>query len=108
MMFTFPDDCLQDASAGLLALFELKPQETAMWVKSTIEMLPAGSVKPGEGERLFNGIGQKIQNGEMRKIRILLQGMFCYLVVLFWFEDLRFDCSGVWGSGALAANRRYA
>jgi len=73
MMFSFPDDCLQDASAVLLSLFELKPQQTAMWVKGTIEMLPAGSVKAGEGDRLFNAIGQKIQDGEPRKIRMLLQ-----------------------------------
>ena len=39
-------------------------------------MLPAGTIKSGEGDRLINAIAQKIQAGEMRKIRVLLQGEF--------------------------------
>ena len=73
MMFTFPSDCLQDASGVLLALFELAPQQTAQWIKGTIVMLPPGSVKPGEGERLIAAVGEKMQTGQMRKIRTLLQ-----------------------------------
>lgn len=46
-----------------------------MWVKATIEMLPGGTIKAGEGERLLNAIGQKIQTKDIRKIRVLLQGM---------------------------------
>lgn len=75
MMFTFPRDCLQDASAVLLTLFELLPEQTAMWVRGTIAMLPPGSIKAGEGDRLFDAIGQKIQAGDMRKVRVLLQGI---------------------------------
>ena len=74
MMFHFPKDCFPDASGVLLALFELMPREVAIWVKGTIGMLPAGTVKAGEGERLMNAIGQKIQTGDTRKIRVLLQG----------------------------------
>lgn len=74
MMFHFPKDCFQDASGVLRALFELMPQDVAIWVKRTIEMLPAGTVKAGEGERLMNAIGQKIQTGDTRKVRVLLQG----------------------------------
>lgn len=74
MMFHFPNDSFPDASGVLLALFEIMPQEVAIWVKRTIEMLPAGTIKAGEGERLMNAIGQKIQAGETRKVRVLLQG----------------------------------
>lgn len=75
MMFHFPRDCFPDASGVLLALFEIMPHEVAIWVKGTIEMLPAGTIKAGEGERLMNAVGQKIQAGDIRKIRVLLQGM---------------------------------
>ena len=73
MMFLFPRDCLPDASSILLALFEIMPQAVAMWVKNTIQMLPAGTVKPGEGERLMNAMAIKLQQGELRKVRVLLQ-----------------------------------
>lgn len=75
MMFHFPRDCLPDASGVLLALFEILPHEVVIWVKGTIGMLPAGTIKAGEGERLMNAVGQKIQAGDIRKIRVLLQGM---------------------------------
>ena len=76
MMFHFPRDCFPDASGVLLALFEILPQEVAGWIGSTIRMLPQGTVKHGEGERLMASIEQKIQLGDLRKIRVLLQGTF--------------------------------
>lgn len=77
MMFTFPRDCFADASGVLLVMFELMPEQVAVWIKGTIAMLPAGTVKMGEADRLMNAIAQKIQMGDMRKIRVLLQGMCC-------------------------------
>ena len=74
-MFHFPRDCFADASGVLLTLFEVMPQETAIWVKGTIGMLPAGSVKAGEADRLMNGIGQHIHTGDLRKVRVILQGI---------------------------------
>lgn len=74
MMFTFPRDCLADASGVLLVVFELMPEQVAVWVRGTIAMLPAGTVKVGDADRLMNAIAQKIQVGDMRKIRVLLQG----------------------------------
>lgn len=74
MMFHFPRDCFPDASGVLLVLFEIMPQEVAVWVKGTIGMLPAGTVRAAEGDRLMTAIGQKIQSGDPRKIRILMQG----------------------------------
>lgn len=73
MMFTFPEECFPDASAILLAMFGILPQQSADWVDATLKLLPNGSLKVGEAERLMMGIGNKIQQGDMRKIRILLQ-----------------------------------
>lgn len=74
MMFHFPHECLQDASGVLLALFELAPQQTAAWIRGTVAMLPDGSVKPGEGDRLLAAVAERLRSGEMRKIRSLLHG----------------------------------
>lgn len=63
MMFSFPRDCLQDASGVLLALFEILPQETTVWLKGTIGMLPVGSIRVGEADRLMNAVGTKVQGG---------------------------------------------
>lgn len=74
MMFTFPGDCFPDASGVMMTLFELLPQETGAWLQTTLQMLPAGTMKPGEAERLLKNISDKVQSGETRKIRVLLQG----------------------------------
>jgi len=79
MMFHFPRDCFADASGVLLTLFEVLPQETIVWVRGTVGMLPAGSVKAGEADRLINGIRQHIQTGDLRKVRVQLQGTATWL-----------------------------
>ena len=84
MMFHFPRDCFPDASGVLLVLFEIMPQEVAIWVKGTIGMLPAGTVRAAEGDRLMTSIGQKIQAGETRKIRVLMQGASFFSPRLFY------------------------
>ena len=73
MMFHFPRDCLPDAGGALLDLFRQAPAAATGWLRATLAALPAGSLKPGEGERLLNGIAQKVQAGEVRKVRVLLQ-----------------------------------
>ena len=73
MMFSFPRDCIQDASGVLLSLFEILPLQSGVWVKETIGMLPAGSIRAGETDRLMNAVGMKIDAGDVRKVRVLLQ-----------------------------------
>ncbi|EMC93271.1 hypothetical protein BAUCODRAFT_36946 [Baudoinia panamericana UAMH 10762] len=73
MMYTFPQDCFPDASGVLLALFQLLPAEVAQWTGRTVTMLPEGSIAPQEQERLLRNIQQRIESGEVRKIRGLLQ-----------------------------------
>ncbi|OJJ99835.1 hypothetical protein ASPACDRAFT_78759 [Aspergillus aculeatus ATCC 16872] len=73
MMFTFPGECFPDASGVLMSMFELMPEDAGTWLQSTLQMLPAGTMKQGEAERLLKGLFDKIQSGETRKIRVLLQ-----------------------------------
>ena len=73
MMYSFPQDCFPDASGVLLALFQLMPETTAQWIEGTIMLLPPGSVSEQEKNRLGRNIGQRLQSGEIRKIRSLLQ-----------------------------------
>ena len=73
MMFSFPRDCLQDASSVILAMLEIMPQAVVSWVKGTLEKLPPGTLKAGEGERLMNAMATKIQQGEIKKVKVLLQ-----------------------------------
>jgi transportin-3 len=73
MMYSFPQDCFPDASGVLLALFQLMPESTAQWIESTIMLLPQGTVSDQEKNRLGRNIGQRLQSGEIRKIRSLLQ-----------------------------------
>jgi transportin-3 len=73
MMYSFPRDCLPDASGVLLGLFQIMPEQTANWVAGTISMLPQGSVTPQESERLLGNIQQCVQAQEMRRVRTVLQ-----------------------------------
>ncbi|KAK4893633.1 Nuclear import receptor [Elasticomyces elasticus] len=73
MMYTFPADCFPDASGVLLSLFQNLPNETAGWTAKTVGMLPPGSIAPQEQERLLRNIQQRIDSGEQRRIRGLVQ-----------------------------------
>lgn len=73
MMYTFPADCFPDASGVLLALFQLLPGETTGWVARTVGMLPEGSLGPEQRERLVRSLQARVQAGEVRRVRGLLQ-----------------------------------
>ncbi|KAF2124982.1 ARM repeat-containing protein [Dothidotthia symphoricarpi CBS 119687] len=73
MMYSFPEGCFADSSGVLLDLFELMPEQVAAWVASTVSMLPQGSITPQESDRFLNNIRQRIQTGDVRMIRTILQ-----------------------------------
>lgn len=73
LMYTFPEDCYGDASAILLTIFNLAPQAAAQWVQGTLRLLPQGSLKPEEANRLMKGINDKIAQNEVRKVKAILQ-----------------------------------
>jgi transportin-3 len=74
MMYSFPRDCLQDATAILIAMFEILPDQTGLWVKNTIAMMPPGTLKQGEAERVMANMATRVQQGDFRKLRSILQG----------------------------------
>jgi len=73
MMVTFPRDCIPDASGVVLDMFRLIPRETGQWVERTIALLPAGTISSEEQQRLIRNVDQRIQSGEVNRIRPLLQ-----------------------------------
>jgi transportin-3 len=73
MMYSFPEGAFADSSGVLLDLFELMPEQVAQWVANTVSMLPQGSITPQESERFLNNIRQRIQTGDVRMIRTILQ-----------------------------------
>lgn len=73
MMFTFPQDCFPDASGVLLAMFQLQPEATFEWVKTTLQLVPEGSITAPEKEQLLGNISQKVAVKEDRGIRTILQ-----------------------------------
>lgn len=73
LMYSFPEGCFADSSGVLLDLFELMPEQVAGWVQQTVGMLPQGSITPQESERFLNNIRQRIQSGEIRMIKTILQ-----------------------------------
>lgn len=75
MMITFPDDCFTDGSGALLGLFEILPEQTAVWVDKTVRLLPPGTIREAEIDRLMTGIQERLSLGKdgLRKVRSLLQ-----------------------------------
>ena len=73
MMYSFPEGCFADSSGVLLDLFELMPEQVAQWVAGTVAVLPQGSITSQESERFLNNIRQRIQTGDVRMIRTILQ-----------------------------------
>jgi transportin-3 len=58
MMYSFPEDCIPDASGVVLDMLTVLPQQTALWIRATLEQLPAGAIRPQEKEKLAAGIEQ--------------------------------------------------
>lgn len=58
MMYTFPRDCFPDASGVLLSMFQLMPEQVAVWVQGTVNLLPPGSITQQETDRLLTNIKQ--------------------------------------------------
>jgi transportin-3 len=58
MMYTFPEDCIADASGVVLDMLKVLPNETGRWIAETLLQLPAGHIRPHERERLVAQIDQ--------------------------------------------------
>ena len=42
MIFTFPRDCVTDGAGALMTLIEMDPQASVVWIRESLNMLPAG------------------------------------------------------------------
>lgn len=74
MMITFPRDCFADGSGVLLGLLEIMPEQTVIWIGTTISMLPEGTVSEVEAKRLMAKIDDRLREADgLRSIRSLLQ-----------------------------------
>ena len=69
LMYSFPNDCVTDSSGVILELVELVPQPMIQWVKSTLELLPPGSVTSAEAQKFVTGIETAAKNKDWNKIR---------------------------------------
>ena len=58
MMYSFPEDCIPDASGVLLDMLRVLPQETAMWIGQTLSQLPENAIRPREREKLISQLEQ--------------------------------------------------
>ncbi len=61
MMFSFPRDCVSDASGVLMDLVQLAPESVGGWIAKTIRMLPPGTVHDSEADRLMTQINQCVK-----------------------------------------------
>ncbi|KAI9839225.1 MAG: hypothetical protein M1819_003218 [Sarea resinae] len=73
LMYHFPRDCVPDASGVILALADLLPQEFITWTRTTVGMLPAGSVTPQEATKVLDQLNLRVQEHDKRRVRVLLQ-----------------------------------
>lgn len=74
LIYTFPRDCINDASSLLITLIQLVPQDrTIEWLNQTINLLPEGSVGDQEKQNLLSKIATALQSGDMKRVKTLLR-----------------------------------
>ncbi|KAI5779441.1 armadillo-type protein [Peziza echinospora] len=73
LMYSFPRDCVPDASGVILALVQLVPDRFAEWMRNTLELLPPGSVSPQEAQKVLKSFEDAIAQRDFKKVRYTLQ-----------------------------------
>ncbi|KAI5806937.1 armadillo-type protein [Geopyxis carbonaria] len=73
LMYSFPSDCVTDSSGVMLGLCELCPQPVVEWIKSTLEMLPHGSISPAEAQKFLTNIESAAAKKDWAKMRYTLR-----------------------------------
>jgi transportin-3 len=58
MMYSFPEDCIPDASGVVLDMLRVLPDQTGAWIAATLVQLPQGAIRPQEREKLVGQIEQ--------------------------------------------------
>jgi transportin-3 len=56
MIFTFPRDCVTDGAGALMTLIELDPQASVVWIRESLNMLPAENLSTDERLKFISQI----------------------------------------------------
>lgn len=56
LIYSFPRDCLADASGVMLIVLKLMGTDCVQWINATLDLLPAGSVTPNEKMKFLTSI----------------------------------------------------
>lgn len=73
LMYSFPRDCVPDASGVIMALVQLVPEKFGDWVVSTLALLPAESLPTENKQKFLDGLAGAINSGDWKKVRYTLQ-----------------------------------
>ncbi|ODQ68212.1 ARM repeat-containing protein [Nadsonia fulvescens var. elongata DSM 6958] len=74
LIYTFPRDCVTDASGLLLTLIQLVPNDQALnWISSTLSLLPEGTVGEEEKTKLLTSVSAALTSGDFKRIRSLVK-----------------------------------
>lgn len=74
LIFSFPRDCVTDASSLMLTLFQLVPSQQALeWLSATLNMLPEGSIGQEEKDKLLARVNGAMTSGDFKRVRTLLK-----------------------------------
>lgn len=74
-VYSFPSDCVTDASGVILVLLEVQPGLAISWLQTSLEQLPTGSMSEEEKGRFIQNLQQSCQAGELRRARSQLQDL---------------------------------
>jgi transportin-3 len=71
MMYSFPEDCIPDASGVVMDMLRVLPQQTGTWISATLVQLPAGAIRPQERERLVRQIDEYVSICSMGYLKLI-------------------------------------
>jgi transportin-3 len=74
LIYSFPRDCVTDASSLLLVVYQLVPGEQSLqWLSSTLDLLPSGSVSDEEKTKLLQRVSTAMQSKDFKRVRTILR-----------------------------------
>lgn len=73
LIYTFPRECVLDASGLLMAIVSICPEESIEWVNSMLRMLPAGTITNDESQQFLDRFSSSVRSHEDVKIKAHIQ-----------------------------------
>ncbi|EMR09807.1 hypothetical protein PNEG_01988 [Pneumocystis murina B123] len=78
LAYSFPRDCVSDASGILLCLIEIHPEDTIKNIAFTLDLFPSETIGSQEKLRLINDLTNTAIQLDWKKIRRLLQDWIAF------------------------------